>query len=171
VAPGRRAVNLLQEFVSFRFGGAKPRPRMRVAGGIPEFCGRKLMLRGNVMLTGDAARLLDSVTGAGIANALWSGRLAAEAAVKYVRNGRGNLSTLKEYPQRWMAARGRQMRYFLWTRGIILRLTDADFDEIFGFLATIYDDKTITAIDPIGIIKRVLRYHPSFLRLARHLVW
>lgn len=171
VAPGQKAIRLLNDFISFRFAGVKPKPLMRVGGGIPEFCGRKLMLRGNVMLTGDAARLVDSVTGAGIANALWSGRLAAEAAVVYLREGRGNLNLLKEYPRRWMAARGRQMRYFLWTRGIMLRMSDKDYDEIIGFLATIYNGKTITAIDPIHIIKTALRSRPSLLKLARRLVW
>ena len=171
VAQGRKALRLLEGFVSFRFGGANAKPLSRVAGGIPEFCGRKLMLRGNVMITGDAARLVDSVTGAGIANALWSGRLAAEAAVAYLKDGRGNLGLLKEYPERWMAARGRQMRYFRWTRSIMLRMSSADFDEVIGFLATLYDGKTVTAIDPIDIIKRALRHRPSLLRLARHLVW
>jgi digeranylgeranylglycerophospholipid reductase len=123
------------------------------------------------MITGDAARLVDSVTGAGTANALWSGRLAAEAAVAYLKDGRGNLGLLKEYPERWMAARGRQMRYFRWTRSIMLRMSSADFDEVIGFLASLYDGKTVTAIDPIDIIKRALRHRPSLLRLARHLVW
>jgi digeranylgeranylglycerophospholipid reductase len=171
VAQGRKATRMLEEFVLFRFGHAKPRPLERVAGGIPEFCGRKFMLRGNVMIVGDAARLVDSVTGAGIANALWSGRLAAEAAVAYLKDGRGNLSLLKEYPERWMAARGRQMRYFLWTRSIMLRMSSADFDEVIEFLATLYDGKTITAIDPIDIIKKALRNRPSLLKLARHLAW
>jgi digeranylgeranylglycerophospholipid reductase len=129
------------------------------------------MRRANVLVTGDAARLLDSVTGAGIANALWSGRLAAEAAISYVKDGRGNLSLLKEYPRRWMAARGRQVRYFLWTRNILLRMSDTDFDEVIGFLGGIYSNRTITAIDPIHIIKQGLRHRPSLLRFARHLVW
>jgi digeranylgeranylglycerophospholipid reductase len=171
VAQGRKAIRLLEDFVSFRFRGGKPRPLLRVAGGIPEFCGRKLMLKGNVMITGDAARLVDSVTGAGIANALWSGRLAAETAISYLMDGRGDLNLLREYPQRWMAARGRQMRYFLWTRSIMLRMSDTDFDEVIGFLATLYNGRTITSIDPIDIIKKALRHRPSLLKLARHLVW
>jgi len=171
VAGGKKAIHTLAEFVKRRFKGANPKPLKRAVGGIPEFCGRRFMLRGNVMVTGDAARLLDSVTGAGIANALWSGRLAAEAAIAYLRDGRGELALLKEYPKRWMAARGRDMRYFLWTRNILLKMTDADLDDVVGFLAGLYNGRTITAIDPIHVIKQGLRHRPSLLRLARHLIW
>ena len=129
------------------------------------------MLRGNVMVTGDAARLLDSVTGAGIANALWSGRLAAETATAYLQEGRGDLARLKEYPKCWMAARGREMRFFLWTRNIMLKMTDEDFDDVVDFLGEVYGNRTITSINPIHVIKQGLRHRPSLLRLARHLIW
>lgn len=171
VAHGRKAMTMLGEFIQFRFKGPGPKPLRRSVGGIPEFCGRKLMLRGNVMVTGDAARLVDSVTGAGIANALWSGRLAAEAAVACLRDGHRDLTILRQYPSRWMAARGRQMRYFLWTRNIMLRMSNTEYDDVIGFLATIYNGQTVTAIDPIDVIKTALRHRPSLLRLARHLVW
>ncbi len=171
IAKGRKAIHTLAEFVKWRFGAITPKPLKRSVGGIPEFCGRRFMLRGNVMVTGDAARLLDSVTGAGIANALWSGRLAAETAIAHLQEGRGDLSQLKEYPKRWMAARGREMRFFLWTRNILLKMTDEDFDDVVGFLATMYGNRTITSIDPIHVIKQGLRHRPSLLRLARHLIW
>jgi len=171
VANGRKAIHALADFVKWRFGSITPKPLKRSVGGIPEFCGRRYMLRGNVMVTGDAARLLDSVTGAGIANALWSGRLAAEAAIAYLQEGRGDLARLKEYPKRWMDERGREMRFFLWIRNILLKMTDADFDDVVGFLGTAYGNRTITAIDPIHVLKQGLRHRPSLLRLARHLIW
>jgi len=171
VAGGRKAMPLLHEFARRRFRGHDPKPLRRAVGGIPEFCGRRYMLAGNVMVTGDAARLLDSLIGAGITNALWSGRLAAQTAIEYLRDGRGDLGILNKYPERWMAARGREMRYFLWARQIFLRMTDDDFDAVIASLAEFYHGRTITAINPIAVIKRALRARPSLLRLARHLVW
>ncbi|MBI3872602.1 MAG: NAD(P)/FAD-dependent oxidoreductase [candidate division Zixibacteria bacterium] len=171
VAQGRKAMPMLREFMRFRFGQRSPKPLKRTVGGIPEFCGRKFMLSRNVMVTGDAARLLDSITGAGIANALSSGRIAAETAVLYLQGGRGDLRVLKSYPERWMALRGREMLYFLWARQIFLRLTNADFDAMVAAMAQVYNGQTLTAIDPIDVIKRALRTRPSLLRLARHLVW
>jgi digeranylgeranylglycerophospholipid reductase len=171
VAGSRKAMPMLHEFMKRRFGPAAPRPLKKTVGGIPEFCGRRFMLRGNVMVTGDAARLLDSITGAGIANALWSGRLAAESAIEYFNAGGANLDILKRYPERWMAARGRQMRYFLWARQIFLKMTNDDFDAVIGAMAELHHGTTMTAIDPIAVIKTALRRRPSLLRLARHIVW
>jgi digeranylgeranylglycerophospholipid reductase len=171
VAGGKKANRMLEEFIRIRFRGYRPKPLKRAVGGIPEFCGRRYMRKANIMVTGDAARLLDSVTGAGIANALWSGRLAAEAAIDYMNDGRGNLSILKKYPERWMAARGREMRFFLWIRSILLKMTNAEFDEIVDFFSTLYGDKQVTHINPIHVIKQGLRHKPSLLRHARHLIW
>jgi geranylgeranyl reductase family protein len=53
------------------FGEAKPRPG-----------------RGNVLLAGDAAGLVDPITGEGIGHAVHSGRLAAEAAAQALARGR-----------------------------------------------------------------------------------
>jgi menaquinone-9 beta-reductase len=46
--------------------------------------------RGNVLLAGDAAGFVDPITGEGIAHALGSGRLAAEAAALAIREGRAD---------------------------------------------------------------------------------
>lgn len=46
--------------------------------------------RGNVLLAGDAAGFVDPITGEGIAHALRSGRLAAEAAALAIREGRAD---------------------------------------------------------------------------------
>ncbi|HUU46973.1 MAG TPA: NAD(P)/FAD-dependent oxidoreductase [Acidobacteriota bacterium] len=171
VASGHKAHAALREFVRRRFGNHAPEPLARVAGGIPEFAGRKFMLKGNVMVTGDAARLLDSITGAGIANALWSGCRAAEAAVDYLHDGHGNLHLLKRYPERLMAERGRQMRFYLWARQIFLRMSNADIDTVLTAAAAILDGKTITAIDPVDMLKRLIRAHPALLKVARHIIW
>jgi digeranylgeranylglycerophospholipid reductase len=171
VAGSRKAMPMLREFMKKRFGSISPTPLKKAVGGIPEFCGRRFMLRKNVMVTGDAARLLDSITGAGIANALWSGRLAGEAAVEFLQDGGRDLSILNRYPARWMAARGRQMRYFLWARQIFLRMTNQDLDAVIGAMAEVHHGTTMTAIDPIDVIKKALRRRPSLLRLARHISW
>lgn len=49
--------------------------------------------RGNVLLTGDAAGLVDPLTGEGIGNALLSGHMAARAAGSFVSGKTGDLSS------------------------------------------------------------------------------
>ncbi len=53
--------------------------------------------QGNVLLCGDAGGFTNPVTGAGIANAIFSGRLAGETASKYIGSG----EPLNNYDQSW----------------------------------------------------------------------
>src|SRR5690606_1292501 len=56
--------------------------------GLP-MTGEKIPVSGDgFMLTGDAASLIDPFTGEGIGNALYSGMLAAEAAIKAIHQNR-----------------------------------------------------------------------------------
>jgi hypothetical protein len=50
-------------------------------------------------------------------------------------------------------------------------MTNEDFDAVVGAMVELYNGKTITAINPIDVIRRALRSRPALLRLARHLVW
>ena len=52
------------------------------------------LIKDNVMITGDAARLSNPTTGSGIRNALFSGRLAGMTAAKYIH---GESSSLEIY--------------------------------------------------------------------------
>ena len=166
---GKNAVERLDEFVARRFDSSTI--LARTAGAVPVFCGRKLMWKRNVLLAGDAARLLDSLSGAGIANALLSGQYAGRTAAEYLEKREPRLSLLKRYPDRFMKHKGRELRYLLYARQIFLRMTDRDFDEVVEFLKSIYDGKTTYAIDGVTIIKSILRAKPRLLTLARHLLW
>lgn len=63
-----------------------------------------------VLLTGDAAGLVDSFSGEGIKYAITSGRLAAQTVIQ--AHGRGDFSTglLQEYQSRLMATDGRELK-------------------------------------------------------------
>jgi len=61
------------------------------------------LVKNNVMFVGDAARLVEPVTGAGIQNAVFSGILAGNIAAKYVLN---EVSTLDVYQK----AMGKKIR-------------------------------------------------------------
>ena len=166
---GRHARERLDEFVSLRFGHGKILERM--AGGVPAFCGRKLMVTKNVLLAGDAARLLDSLSGAGIANALLSGQFAGRTAAEYLRQKEPKLSLLRNYPDRFMKIKGRELRCCRLARQIFLRMTDADLEDVLALLGPLYDGKTIHHIDGVEIIKHILRTRPRLLALTRHLIW
>jgi digeranylgeranylglycerophospholipid reductase len=84
---------LLKNYVNFITDGNKTvlsTFRSCVPSGLP----LQPLVKNNVMFAGDAARLVDSATGAGIQNAIFSGSLAGLIAAKYVR---GELPSLEIY--------------------------------------------------------------------------
>src|SRR5690606_24314297 len=65
--------------------------------GLPMGIGKHSVSGEHFMLVGDAAQLIDPFTGEGIGNALFSGMLAAEAAVKSLEVGRFDAAFLQQY--------------------------------------------------------------------------
>jgi digeranylgeranylglycerophospholipid reductase len=163
-----KASDLLNRFVAQRFPGASIMET--VVGGVPAYAGKKLMRVKNVLLVGDAARLVDSISGAGIANALLSGKIAGEAAAEYLPQKHA-IKFLERYRQLWDHVKGREMRFYLYARQIYMRMKDKDFDEVIHFVRPIFAEKPVSAIEPIGLIKNVLKNNPKLLLLARHIRW
>jgi len=166
---GRNAIARLDSFVAQRFRDGQVLER--TGGGIPAFRGRKLMLSRNVLLAGDAARLLDSFTGAGIANALLSGKFAGQTAAEYLSENEPKPSILRMYPDRFMKIKGRELRYSRLARQIFMHMTDTDLEDVLALLNPMFDGRTIHAINGTEIIAHILRSRPRLLALARHLIW
>jgi digeranylgeranylglycerophospholipid reductase len=165
---GISARGWLEDFVKQRF---KTRYTVLeyMVGGIPAFYGHKMIRRGNVLLVGDAARLVDSITGAGIANALLSGKFAGEAAALYAKTG--NERALDEYSRNWRKRKGREMRLYYLAREIFLRMNEDDLNLVITKLRDHFQGKTVTHVDPIETIKMIFRFHRPLLALVRHLAW
>jgi digeranylgeranylglycerophospholipid reductase len=168
LASGISARAWLDDFVRSRFGAEFQQVEYMV-GGIPAFYGHRLLRQQNVLLTGDAARLVDSITGAGIANALLSGHLAGGAAAAYCASGQQR--DLDAYARAWRIRKGRQMRLYYWARKVFLRMSDMELNSVIATLGAQYAGQTLTHIDPIPLIKTVFRMQPALVRMARKLVW
>jgi len=163
-----KAIDLLNRFIAERFPGASIMET--VVGGVPAYVGKKLMRVKNVLLVGDAARLVDSISGAGIANALLSGKIAGEVAAEYLPQ-KHSFKFLERYRQLWDKVKGREMRFYLYIRQIYVRMKDKDFDEVINFVRPLFADRPVSAIEPIGLVKNVLKNNPKLLLLARHIRW
>ncbi|HEU4436586.1 MAG TPA: NAD(P)/FAD-dependent oxidoreductase, partial [candidate division Zixibacteria bacterium] len=161
-----KAIELLNKFVKERF----PRASIieTVVGGVPAYVGKKLMRVKNVLLVGDAARLVDSISGAGIANALLSGKIAGETAAEYLPS-KHSPDFLERYRREWDKVKGREMRFYLYARQIYVRMSDSEFDNVINFVRPLFENNPIRAIEPIGLLKRVLKENPKLLLLARHI--
>ena len=82
--------------------------------GLP-LASKKRHLSGDAyMLVGDAASLIDPLTGEGIANAMLSGCTAAEQAAVCVRENNFSAAKLKDYDTRMYRMRGQEFKMSYW---------------------------------------------------------
>jgi digeranylgeranylglycerophospholipid reductase len=164
-----KAKDLLDDFVAKRFSNFKITESM--VGAVPCFDRDKDLVRENVLLIGDAGRVVDSLSGAGISNAMLSGKIAGSVVSQYVKDGNLSVSFLREYYRELMRTKGRLLRFYSFCRAIFLKMTDKDFDAVVLFLKGYFDGRTVTSIEPIPVVKNILRSNPRLLFLLRHLVW
>jgi digeranylgeranylglycerophospholipid reductase len=165
----RKAKEFLDEFVKKRFS------RFRILeshmGGVPCYDKNLSLVKKNVILVGDAGRLVDSLSGAGIANALLSGRIAGEVVSQFIKSGKPSFASLKKYEDRFMKEKGGELRFYSYCRAIFLKMTDEDMDDVVSFLKDYFGDRPISGIQPISLVKTILQSNRRLLRLLRHLVW
>jgi digeranylgeranylglycerophospholipid reductase len=165
----KRAKELLDRFVQKRF------PRFKklelTMGGVPSFNRKRGLVQQNLLLVGDAARVVDSLSGAGISNALLSGKLAGEIVSQFLKGRMSSLSSLKKYEDELLKKKGRELRFYSYCRAIFLKMTDEDFDMVVRFLGDYFERRTVTSIQPIALVKTILKSNRRLLRLLKHLVW
>jgi len=165
----KKAKDLLDEFVPKRFSNFKIVESMM--GAVPCFDRKKNLVKENVILVGDAGRVVDSLSGAGISNALFSGKIAGSVVSQYIKDGKLSVSFLKKYQDELMRSKGRLLRFYSFCRAIFLKMTDEDFDTVISFLKKYLGDQVITGIEPSSLVKTILISNPKLLFLLRHLVW
>ncbi len=79
-------------------------------GGVPLAAPLKIQYADNVVLVGDAARHVNSITGGGIHTALTSGKIAGEFLAELIRSDRpATADNLKGYQDSWLKAMGNNM--------------------------------------------------------------
>ena len=165
----KKARVLLDQFLQKRFSGF--RVIESTMGGVPAFDRKKSLVKKNVLLIGDAGRLVDSLSGAGISNALLSGKIAGEVTSQFIKEGGSSFSTLKRYEERLLKEKGSELRFYSYSRAIFLKLTDEDMDAAVCFLKDYFEGRVVTGIEPIALIKTILKSNRRLLRLLKHLVW
>lgn len=140
-----------------------------ISGNVPTSPTDRLVGEG-VMLVGDAARVSDPITGAGVANGLFSAVLAGRVAARCCKEGDVSRRNLSAYEKEWKKTRGKELKYRAKARDIYLRLTDDDFETIFDFVKKYFDGKVITEFRPRQLLVPLIKSSPRFLALARHLI-
>ena len=164
-----KAKELLDFFVMKRFKNFSVEEWM--TGGIPAYSRKSQLVKDNLLFVGDAARVVDSLSGAGIANALLSGKIAGQVTSEYLKNKEAPLTYLKKYEEEFMKIKGRELRFYSFCRKIYLKMKDEDFEEVISFLGFYLEKKELNSLTPLEILMTILKSNPKLLLLVRHLVW
>ncbi len=163
-ASGKTAKEYLDLFMASRFPHFK---RVRIVmGTIPVFKRGMPLVKGNLMLVGDAARVLDSLTGAGISNALISGSIAGKTAADWI----GGEAELDDYPGEFWKLKKRELYSYRLFRSIFLKTSDVEFEEILKTLDSFYPEKNIRDVNVPDVIFRLIFKNPGLLKMARYLI-
>ena len=161
---GKTAKSYLDQFMAERY------PRYRriktVMGTVPAFDRNLPLVRGNLMLVGDAARVLDSLSGAGISNALISGSIAGKTAAGFVA-GRAMLDS---YPREFWKLKKRELYAYKLFRSIFIKTSDNEFEEILRSLDSFFPVKKVRDVNLPDIIFKLIFRNPSLLTMARYLI-
>lgn len=163
--PKKKAIDYLDEFIRRRFDKFAILERM--TGGVPTYLPELPLYKKNLLLAGDAGRVIDSLSGAGIANALLSGKLAGETAAAMV----AGIKTGKDYQDEFNAVKGKELDFYRRCRQLFLKLNDKDMETILRFADEMFTGKTITGVNPFEVVKKIVFSYPRLLVLSRHLLF
>ena len=127
-AAGKTAKELLDEFIGVRF----PRGKAVgfVTGGVPLARPLKELALDNLLIAGDAARIVDPLSGGGIEAALLSGYLAGETAGEAVLTNRCGRNFLKTYSERLNGRIGKTLSINYRIKNLVQNSSDEEFCRV-----------------------------------------
>ena len=105
-----------------------------VGGGVSISAPLKQTVTDGLMLVGDAARMIDPLTGGGIANGCIAGKLCGEVAASAVHSGDSSAAFLQTYEKGWRA-RLEEKLYRNWlAKEKLCTISDETFDKLIDAL-------------------------------------
>ena len=102
----------------------------RTVGGVIVSATLSRTVADGVILCGDAAHMINPLSGGGIVNAMKSGRLAAQTAIAALQAGDTSARALESYHTRWMQLLGDDHARFYRVKDALARFDDAFFDRL-----------------------------------------
>ena len=156
-----RAKQMLDTWIAREFPGATV--KRKIFGGVSarilkRFSGDRFYL------VGDAARLADPLSGAGIANGIKSGVLAGRNAVARLK---GKKDT---FHADLRAAVLKEITYSQSVRNVYMRMTDKEYEHIFRIGKKIFAGHTVQSVSIRRIVREVVLMSPYIMKSALKLL-
>lgn len=128
-------------------------------GGVPVSGPLDETVKDDIMLVGDAARQVNSLTGGGIDWSMRAGDIAGEVAARAISEGDTSKESLEEYEERWRERMGEKLEYYYQSKEILLDLSDDELDD----LADTLNEVDFEEISLTKMIEVIAKDHPELL--------
>ncbi|MDT8358453.1 MAG: NAD(P)/FAD-dependent oxidoreductase, partial [Methanomicrobiaceae archaeon] len=155
---GHRAKDYLDRFVARAFPRGKAIEL--VVGGVSVCRPLACTVADGLMVVGDAARLSDPITGGGIYNAMFSGKLAGEVAADCIRKGDCSKGALMAYDTLWRNSRmGKALERNYKIKEFFITLSDDKLNTLVDSVKSI----DLSRFSTMGLIKEIVKRNPKML--------
>ncbi|UCC11342.1 MAG: NAD(P)/FAD-dependent oxidoreductase [candidate division WOR-3 bacterium] len=158
----RRAREILDEWIKREFPSATV--KQKIFGGVSakvleRFSGNRFYL------VGDAARLTDPLSGAGIANGIKSGVIAGRSAVARMKGKKDAFhAELKK-------AVLKEIAYNQGIRNVYLKLMDSEYEHVFRIAKRILSGHAVSGVSIRRIAREVMIFSPLIFKSALKLLF
>jgi digeranylgeranylglycerophospholipid reductase len=155
---GHRAKDYLDRFVKKTFPNGKTIEY--IPGGVSVCRPLDCTVADGLMITGDAARVVDPLTGGGIYNAMYTGRLAAEVAAVCIEKGDLSKNALMKYDKEWRAsAVGKTIERNYHIKEYLIKQPDTKLNDIIHSVSNI----NMKEFSTITLIKEIIKANPKLV--------
>ena len=137
-----------------------------VAGAVSKNKPLEEMVSAGFMLVGDAARLIDPLTGGGIVNACISGKLAGETAAESVKRGDNGRRFLRKYERAWQ---DRMYKKHLRNWKAKQKFDALDDDAFNGIIRTLSEARPHA--NTLSMLYALVKKHPALVADFLDLLW
>jgi digeranylgeranylglycerophospholipid reductase len=162
--PGMRAKDYLDRFMKEHY----PEGRIIecIFGGDPVSRPLPCTVADGLIIVGDAARVVDPITGGGIGNAMITGKMAAEVAAKAIAAGDTSKAALMSYDEGWRNSKmGQTLERNYRVKEYFITLSD----EKMNALARSIEGINFSKITVMALLKEIIKRNPKLLLELKNL--
>jgi digeranylgeranylglycerophospholipid reductase len=155
---GHRAKDYLEKFVKKTFPHGKPIEY--IVGGVSVCRPLSCTVADGLIITGDAARVVDPLTGGGIYNAMYTGKLAAEVAADCIGKGDTTKNALMTYDKTWRASKmGKAIERNYHIKEYLIKLPDTKLNDIIHSVSKL----NLKEFSTLTLIKEIISVNPRLV--------
>jgi len=155
---GHRAKDYLDRYLTSKFPNGKTIEW--IVGGVSVCRPLACTVGDGLIIAGDAARVVDPLTGGGIYNAMYTGDLAAKVAIDAIEKGETSKAALMPYDTQWRESKmGKTIERNYHIKEYMINLTDAKLNAIIQTATSI----NLKEFSTLQLVKELIKRDPKLI--------